>query len=97
MTLALKDYFVGTEAKTVNGGRIAAFTKWPYCGDHRVASLRRSLNGSMAPIINSHGKVSPRMRLKSLPALSFLTSPSLSVLSNVMYPGAWMVLCATGI
>jgi hypothetical protein len=26
---------------------------WPHCGDHEVARLRRSLNGSITPIINN--------------------------------------------
>jgi hypothetical protein len=34
-------------------GSIAPIINWPHCGDHEVASLRRSPNGSIAPIINN--------------------------------------------
>jgi hypothetical protein len=35
------------------GGSITPIINWPHYADHQLASLRRSWNGSIAPIINS--------------------------------------------
>jgi len=52
--IKVRNVFVALYVKNGSpGGSIAVIINWPHCGDHEVARLRRSLNGSIAPIINS--------------------------------------------